>query len=179
MVMRAKITGTGMYVPERVVTNDDLAELMDTKDEWIRQRSGIAERRYITEGEGPVDLARKASERALEAANLEATDLAGFRVPPCEACGGLLKPDVVFFGESVPKSRVAEAYARLERSDAVLVVGSSLMVFSGFRFVKTAAERGVEIALLNAGRTRADEFASVKIARACGPVLDALSAPRP
>jgi 3-oxoacyl-[acyl-carrier-protein] synthase-3 len=75
MGLRAKITGTGMYVPERVVTNDDLAKLMDTNDEWIRQRSGVAERRYITEGEGPVDLARKASERALEAANLEATDL--------------------------------------------------------------------------------------------------------
>jgi 3-oxoacyl-[acyl-carrier-protein] synthase-3 len=75
MDLRAKITGTGMYVPERVVTNDDLAKLMDTTDEWIRQRSGIAERHYIGEGEGPVDLARKASERALEAANLEASDL--------------------------------------------------------------------------------------------------------
>jgi len=75
MGLRAKITGTGMYVPERVVTNDDLAKLMDTNDEWIRQRSGVEERRFITEGEGPVDLARKASERALEAANLAATDL--------------------------------------------------------------------------------------------------------
>ena len=75
MGLRAKITGTGMYVPERVVTNDDLSKLMDTSDEWIRQRSGIAERHYIEEGEGPVDLARHASERALAAANLEAADL--------------------------------------------------------------------------------------------------------
>jgi 3-oxoacyl-[acyl-carrier-protein] synthase-3 len=73
--MRAKIIGTGLYVPERVVTNDDLAALMDTSDEWIRQRSGIAERHYISEGETPADLARKATERALAAANLEASDI--------------------------------------------------------------------------------------------------------
>ena len=75
MVARAKITGTGMYVPERVVTNEDLTKLMNTSDEWIRQRSGVVERHYIDEGEGPVDLARRASERALEAANLEPSDL--------------------------------------------------------------------------------------------------------
>ena len=70
MARRAKIIGTGMYVPERVVTNDELAGLMDTSDEWIRQRSGIAERRYISPGQTPVDLAREASTRALEAAGL-------------------------------------------------------------------------------------------------------------
>jgi 3-oxoacyl-[acyl-carrier-protein] synthase-3 len=73
--LRARITGTGMYVPERVVTNHELAELMDTSDDWIRQRTGIAERRYIGEGEEPVDLAQKASERALEAAGRDAGDL--------------------------------------------------------------------------------------------------------
>jgi len=72
---RAKITGTGMYVPDRVVTNDDLAKLMETSDEWIRQRSGIVERRFIEPGQMPADLARAASERALEAAGLEARDL--------------------------------------------------------------------------------------------------------
>ena len=75
MGLRAKITGTGMYVPERVVTNDDLSKLMDTSDEWIRQRSGVVERHYIDEREGPVDLAHQASVRALEAANIEASDL--------------------------------------------------------------------------------------------------------
>jgi 3-oxoacyl-[acyl-carrier-protein] synthase-3 len=75
MALRAKISGTGMYVPDRVVTNDDLSQLMDTNDEWIRQRSGIAERHYISEGEQPVDLARKATERALAAANLEVGDI--------------------------------------------------------------------------------------------------------
>jgi len=75
MGTRAKIVGTGLFVPERVVTNDDLALLMDTSDEWIRQRSGIAERHYISEGETPADLARQATERALEAAHLEPSDI--------------------------------------------------------------------------------------------------------
>lgn len=69
--MRAKIIGTGMSVPERVVTNHDLEKMMDTSDEWIRQRSGIVERRYVSEGETPADLAERASRAALEAAGLE------------------------------------------------------------------------------------------------------------
>jgi 3-oxoacyl-[acyl-carrier-protein] synthase-3 len=71
MPSAAKITGTGMYVPDRVVTNHELARLMDTSDEWIRQRSGIVERRYIQPGQQPVDLAAQASRRALEAAGRE------------------------------------------------------------------------------------------------------------
>ncbi len=74
-MIRSKITGTGMYVPDRVVTNKDLEALMDTSDEWIRQRSGIVERRYITEGEVPADLAEAASRQALEAAELEADQI--------------------------------------------------------------------------------------------------------
>jgi 3-oxoacyl-[acyl-carrier-protein] synthase-3 len=74
-MLRAKITGTGMYVPERRVTNKDLEALMDTTDEWIRQRSGIVERRWIREGELPADLAEKASRQALERAGLEPGDL--------------------------------------------------------------------------------------------------------
>ena len=73
--MRARFAGTGMYVPDRVVTNHDLEELMDTTDEWIRQRSGISERHHITAGETPSELAQKATERALAAAELDATDL--------------------------------------------------------------------------------------------------------
>ena len=75
MMRRAKITGTGMFVPSRVVTNDDLAQLMDTSDEWIRQRSGIATRHYIEPGQKPSELAQIASTRALEAAGLEPRDL--------------------------------------------------------------------------------------------------------
>jgi 3-oxoacyl-[acyl-carrier-protein] synthase-3 len=73
----ARIAGTGMYVPDRVVTNEELAGLMDTSDEWIRQRTGIRERRHIEAGQTPVDLAQAASQRALEAAGLEAGDLDG------------------------------------------------------------------------------------------------------
>ncbi|HVP28298.1 MAG TPA: beta-ketoacyl-ACP synthase III [Myxococcota bacterium] len=75
MTKRAKIAGTGMYVPERVVTNDDLAQLMDTSDEWIRQRSGIRERRFVSEGETPSLLAQRATEAALADAGLEPRDV--------------------------------------------------------------------------------------------------------
>jgi NAD-dependent SIR2 family protein deacetylase len=95
-------------------------------------------------------------------------------VPDCEVCGGVLKPDVVFFGENVPKARVADAYGALSRSDGVLVVGSSLMVFSGYRFCLAAAEIGKPVALVNRGKTRADELAQLKIEGDCGDVLSDL-----
>jgi 3-oxoacyl-[acyl-carrier-protein] synthase-3 len=75
MTLRAKITGTGMYVPDRVVTNKDLEKLMDTSDEWIRQRSGVEERHWINPGQAPSELAEHASRRALEDAGLDADDL--------------------------------------------------------------------------------------------------------
>jgi 3-oxoacyl-[acyl-carrier-protein] synthase-3 len=93
MSVRAKITGTGMYVPERVVSNDDLAGLMDTSDEWIRQRSGIRERRYIVEGQQPSELAQHAALRALAAAGLDAADL------DCIVLG-TLSPEADFPGTS-------------------------------------------------------------------------------
>ena len=74
-MLRARITGTGMYVPDRVVTNDELARLMDTSDEWIQKRTGIVERHYITEGQQPADLAEAASTRAIEAAGIDAGDI--------------------------------------------------------------------------------------------------------
>lgn len=96
-------------------------------------------------------------------ADLEGRDFASFDVPACATCGGMLKPDVVFFGENVPRERVVEANLRLSRSDAVLVVGSSLMVWSGFRFVRAAARDGLPVAAINLGRTRADELLSLKL----------------
>lgn len=103
--------------------------------------------------------------------DLEGADYDGFRVPDCPACGGLLKPGVVFFGESVPKSRVERAYRALEQSDALLVVGSSLMVFSGYRFAHRAAQQGLPIAILNRGRTRGDVLASLKVEAEIGETL--------
>ncbi len=96
-------------------------------------------------------------------ADLEGRDFASFDIPDCAICGGMLKPDVVFFGENVPRERVVEANLRLSRSDAVLVVGSSLMVWSGFRFVRAAARDGLPVAAINLGRTRADELLSLKL----------------
>jgi NAD-dependent SIR2 family protein deacetylase len=94
-------------------------------------------------------------------------------IPSCEACGGVLKPAVVFFGENVPKARVDRAYAALAESDAVLVVGSSLMVFSGYRFARRAAELGKPVVVLNQGLTRADALAALKLEGECGTLLDA------
>ena len=95
-----------------------------------------------------------------------------FSVPGCRRCDGVLKPDVVMFGESVPKARVSDAMAAVERSDALLVVGSSLMVFSGFRFAKRACELKKPIGIVNRGKTRADELATTKIDSDCRQVLD-------
>jgi NAD-dependent SIR2 family protein deacetylase len=108
-------------------------------------------------------------------ADLECLDFAPFDVPPCAACGGLLKPDVVFFGESVPKQRVRDAMAALERADAMLVVGSSLMVFSGFRFARAMAEAGKPIAAVNLGKTRADDLLTLKVTADCAGALALVS----
>ncbi|MFC6840126.1 NAD-dependent protein deacetylase [Xanthomonas theicola] len=110
-------------------------------------------------------------------ADLEDADFATFAVPACTQCGGVLKPDVVFFGESVPRERVAAAFAHLQRADAMLVVGSSLMVYSGFRFVQAAARAGLPIAAVNLGRTRGDDLLSLKLAQPCAQALQFLLAP--
>jgi len=102
---------------------------------------------------------------------LKENDDACFQVPECDNCGGTIKPDVVFFGESVPKDRVQAAKNAVARAGALLVVGSSLMVFSGFRFVRLALEIGKPIAILNQGRTRADNIAHLKLDGDCGEVL--------
>ena len=96
-------------------------------------------------------------------ADVEASVIASFEPPRCQLCGGQLKPDVVFFGENVPPDRYARAREALAASDALLVAGSSLMVYSGFRFVRAAHEAGLPIAIVNRGRTRGDDLAELKI----------------
>ena len=108
-------------------------------------------------------------------ADLELADVDRLRVPACETCAGMLKPDVVFFGENVPRERVERAMARLEDSDALLVAGSSLMVFSGFRFARAAAAAGRPIAIVNDGVTRADELATLRVDGDIGARLGALA----
>jgi NAD-dependent SIR2 family protein deacetylase len=100
---------------------------------------------------------------------------ASFRVPSCTRCDGILKPDVVFFGDSVPKDRVKQAWRLLEESASVLVIGSSLTVFSGYRFVREAAKQGKPIIIINNGATRGDVHATVKIDQRIGDVLPLLS----
>lgn len=104
-------------------------------------------------------------------ADLENVDFSRFQTPDCPRCGGMLKPTVVFFGEAVPKPRVEQACKRLAEADALLVVGSSLMVFSGYRFCKLAAARGQPMAAINLGRTRADDELTLKVEQACDAVL--------
>jgi NAD-dependent SIR2 family protein deacetylase len=103
-----------------------------------------------------------------------ARDVERFQVVGCERCGGLLKPDVVFFGESVPLPRVEESYAIVDNSSALLVLGSSLSVMSGYRFVRHAAKIGVPVAIVNQGPTRGDTHAEVILDAPLGPTLTAL-----
>ena len=98
----------------------------------------------------------------------------GFRIVAC-ACGGVLMPDVVFFGGSVPRATLDAAWALFDRAELLLVVGSSLAVFSGYRFVRRAAERGVPIAIINRGPTRGDEHATLRVDARCGLALPALA----
>ena len=104
-------------------------------------------------------------------ADLEGLDFTRFEVPGCAACGGLLKPDVVFYGESVPRERVTAAMQAVREADAMLVVGTSLMVYSGYRFAREAAAVGIPIASVNLGRTRADDLISLKVAQSCSAAL--------
>lgn len=110
-------------------------------------------------------------------AAVEITD--GFRVAPCGGCGGVLKPHVVFFGENVPKDRVARCYALVEsltpQDGALLVAGSSLAVMSGLRFVRAAHRAGVPVVIVNRGGTRGDEFADLRVDAGCSETLAALA----
>lgn len=97
-----------------------------------------------------------------------------FEVPPCRRCGGILKPHVVFFGENVLASRVEEAWALLDEADALLVVGSSLTVYSGFRFVRGAVESKQPVGIVNLGDTRGTPLSSVHVDGKTGAVLPRL-----
>ena len=106
---------------------------------------------------------------------LSEASVASFEVVPCTDCSGVLMPDVVFFGGSVPRETLDAAWAAFDRAELLLVIGSSLAVFSGYRFVRRAAERGVPIAIINRGPTRGDDDARLRIDARCGEVLPALA----
>lgn len=101
--------------------------------------------------------------------------VADFRVVPCATCGGELMPDVVFFGGTVPRPVLDDAWQLFDRGQVLLVLGSSLTVFSGYRFVRRAAEREVPVAIVNQGPTRGDPHAAVRLEAPLGEALPHLS----
>ena len=140
---------------QRQLDRDDMQDMLALANpDWIAEVSRIA-----PDGDAHIDPA----------------GITRFTVPDCGHCGGLLKPDVVFFGENVPRERVERSYAALAESNALLVVGSSLMVFSGFRFVREAHAAGKPVLIVNRGRTRGDDLATAKIEADCAEVLGAAS----
>ena len=103
------------------------------------------------------------------------TETASFQFVGCPVCGGILKPDIVYFGENVPKDVVARGYAMVEEADALLVAGTSLTVMSGLRFVRHAAKRGTPVVIVNRGATRGDDLATLTIDHRCEEILPAVS----
>ena len=108
-------------------------------------------------------------------ADVEGLPFEQFSIPACPECASkLLKPDVVFFGESVPRDRVEQIMHAIPEVDGVMVLGSSLMVYSGFRFVEAAAKQGVSVVAVNDGTTRADHLLELKVQAEVGGVMQSL-----
>jgi NAD-dependent SIR2 family protein deacetylase len=138
----------------------------------IEPRAGVHHRLLA---ENPDWLARVSGDiRPDGDADLPEEMIAELRVVDCRACAGVLKPDVVFFGGNVPETTLATAWALFEQAEALLVVGSSLTVWSGYRFVRRACERGVPVAIVNLGPTRADREAALRVSARAGDLLPAL-----
>lgn len=145
-----------------VVTREQLAERLDALNPGFAERVGR---------EGIVELAPDAD------AVVEATD--DFKIAPCHVCAGILKPDFVFFGENVPKGRVARAYEIVDDAGALLVAGSSLTVMSGLRFVRHAAREGKPVVIINRGATRGDDKATLAVHVGVSEALSLLAATLP
>ncbi|MDF3306950.1 NAD-dependent protein deacetylase [Rhodococcus sp. T2V] len=153
----------GTYAQVRCLTCNALISRATLADRLERANPGFAETVAAAQG---VEIAPDA--------DAVVTSTEHFRMVDCEACGGMLKPDIVYFGESVPKPRVAAAYDVVDEAEALLVAGSSLTVMSGLRFVRYAAKRGIPIAIVNRGATRGDEFATLTVHAGCSEALTAL-----
>jgi NAD+-dependent protein deacetylase sirtuin 4 len=146
----------------------------DARRDRFQERLRLLNERWEAwlQGRAPTGAVRSAPDGDAE---LPSWALESFRVPGCEACGGVVKPDVVLFGENVPRERVEEAWRLFAEADVLLVVGSSLTVYSGRRFIYRAQQEDVPIAIVNIGPTRADEMAAVKVEGPLGRVLPALA----
>ncbi|AHH21505.1 putative NAD-dependent protein deacetylase [Nocardia nova SH22a] len=153
----------GSYAQVRCLSCDDLTSRMTLADRLEAANPGFAESATASGIEVAPD------------ADAVVDDTADFRMVDCARCGGMLKPDIVYFGENVPKDRVAAAFSLVDAADAILVAGSSLTVMSGLRFVRHAAKRGKPIVIVNRGRTRGDELATVRMDSGCSATLTALA----
>jgi NAD-dependent SIR2 family protein deacetylase len=138
----------------------DALQIRMRRDNPLAQGGGLADGKVAPDGDAEV------SDAAIER----------FVIPACVACGGILKPRVVFFGDNVARAVVDDAFARVEAADALLVAGTSLAVFSGYRFLVRAAERGKPVAIVNRGPVRGEERAALKIEASTGEMLTALAA---
>jgi NAD-dependent SIR2 family protein deacetylase len=143
-----------------ITTRDALQDrLLAANPGWMTAQPGAAGATTSLAPDGDVELAANAR----------------FEVVACEACGGVLMPDVVFFGGSVPKPTLDAAWELFARAELLLVAGSSLAVFSGYRFVRRAAELQVPVAILNLGPTRGDAHAACRVDARCGEALPQLA----
>ena len=137
-------------------------------------RASLQDRIMAMNAAWAVDAARLAASAPDGDAAVDAALVASFRLPVCLRCAGILKPDVVLFGENVPKGRVDEAFDLLAKAQVLLVVGSSLAIYSGLRFVTRAVEVGKPVAIVNRGPTRADQLATVRVEASLGDALSVL-----
>lgn len=154
----------------------DLSKVRCVNCGSVATRAGYQQRLKVANAGWHAEVFRYKPDGDAELAELSYRD---FHVPKCAECDGIIKPDVVMFGEAVPKDRVSDATSAVERADALLVVGSSLMVFSGYRFARQAAALDKPIAIVNQGVTRADDIAALKVDEDCARALtEALSTPR-
>lgn len=145
----------------RVTREEHQARLVTLNPGWMRSVEGGARDAPEIAPDGDAEIGQGTTE--------------GFVVPGCLECDGVMKPDVVFFGENVPRETVDRAWALFDEADVLLVVGSSLTVYSGRRFVYRAVERDMPIAVLNLGPTRADDVAAVKLESRVGEVLPVIA----
>ncbi|MBD0861215.1 NAD-dependent deacetylase [Gordonia sp. zg691] len=141
------------------ISRHRLAGLLESVNEGFAERVG---------GRGAIEVAPDA--------DATLSDTSGFRMVDCPHCGGILKPDIVYFGETVPKTTVEHAFSVVDDADALVVVGSSLTVMSGLRFARRAHRAGKPLIIVNRGHTRADDIATLKIDHEAGVVLPAMAA---
>ncbi|MBF6098669.1 NAD-dependent protein deacetylase [Nocardia cyriacigeorgica] len=153
----------GTYARVRCLSCDHLVSRMSLAERLEAANPGFADAVEVTGVEVAPD------------ADAVIADTAAFRMVGCVRCGGILKPDIVYFGENVPKDRVRAAYDVVDDAEVLLVAGSSLTVMSGLRFVRHAAKSGTPVIIVNRGRTRGDEFAGHTVDAGCSPTLSALA----